>query len=104
TGVCVPVVFSAYRRWNFDDGYIVCRYVENLRHGHGWAFNPGEAWNASTSVLNPVLTFLVSLGVRDVPLASHIVSSAAVGIGALVLSWYFFREQRWLPAIGAPFP
>jgi hypothetical protein len=96
------VVFWTYRRWNFDDGYIVFRYVENLRHGHGWAFNWGESWNASTSVLNPLLTWLASLFVGNVPLASHLVGGLSLAVGAVAVSWLFLRDGRWLPGLAIP--
>lgn len=44
--------------WNFDDTYIVFRIVRNLLNGDGWAFNAGEAHNASTSVLNTIVVAL----------------------------------------------
>ncbi len=41
-----------------DDAYIFRRYAENLAHGSGFSFNPGETSFGCTSFLWPVLTSL----------------------------------------------
>jgi len=83
-----------------DDGAIVTRYVANLVHGGGWAFNAydapgaasaagaGPARNALTSAAHPLLIALAATVLRDVPLAQHVVGGlglAAAGLGAAAL-------------------
>ena len=77
--VCGVVVLVTYLRWNVDDGMIVAKVVRNILQGRGWCFNAGDGLNASTSALNVIVTTLVGLVVRDVPLAQHLVGAAAVG-------------------------
>jgi arabinofuranosyltransferase len=105
--ISITVVLAAYtgmrfRHWNFDDAFIVYRYVANLRAGHGWAFNLGEDWNASTSVLNPLLILLTSLVVRNIPTSAHVVGLAALGIGTASMSVALLRQGHHLPAVVLP--
>ena len=44
-----------YQLWDFDDGCIVYRIVNNILAGHGWVYNLGENINASTSALNTII-------------------------------------------------
>src|SRR5438045_3173755 len=37
-----------YLPWDSDDAMIVYRIVGNLLTGHGWTYNIGESYNAST--------------------------------------------------------
>jgi hypothetical protein len=105
--IVLTVALAAYtglrfRNWNFDDAFIVYRYVANLRAGHGWTFNIGEHWNASTSVLNPLLILFTSLIVRSIPTSGHIVGLAALGIGTASMSVALLRQEHQLTALVLP--
>lgn len=90
-------VFVMHLGWNFDDSHINFRYVQNLRAGNGWVFNPGERYNASTSVLNPVLTALVSF-VASIPTASHLVGYAILTLAAALVGVWFLRRGSFVAA------
>lgn len=80
--------------WNMDDACIVFRVVRNVTTGQGWAFNPGEAHNASTSVLN---TLIIS-GFALTGLPTHVCGHIAGGLylffaGAVIFS-YLCREYK----------
>jgi hypothetical protein len=55
--VALPLALSA-AGLPLDDAYIFRRYAENLAHGFGFSFNPGETSFGCTSFLWPVLTSL----------------------------------------------
>ena len=95
--VATYAIFHRYIDWNFDDSYIVFRIVENILSGAGWTYNPGEAYNASTSVLNTVLiTVVAKLSGLSVPVAAHIVGSFGILVAGasifLLLRYYFFKN------------
>jgi hypothetical protein len=102
TGVLGISLYVLYRRWDFDDAFIVYRYVENLRAGHGWTFNSGQRWNASTSVLNPLLVLAASYAVGSIPKAAHLVGVGALGVGVVGLGLTLLRSGRVLPALALP--
>ncbi|MBX7144299.1 MAG: hypothetical protein K1X79_07590 [Oligoflexia bacterium] len=87
--------------WNLEDGYIIYRIVRNILAGHGWAFNPGEVHNASTSVLNTVLLTLFSLISGDIPRTAHILGTLFLFLS----SWMSFLVLRaaygFMPAFAA---
>jgi arabinofuranosyltransferase len=62
--IVVPIVFLALRawqrRWTSDDGFINLRIVDNVLHGRGLVYNPGERVEAGTSPL-----WLAMLAVGD---------------------------------------
>jgi hypothetical protein len=97
---------AAYRYhflyWNFDDTYIVFRIVRNLLSGHGWAFNAGEAHNASTSVLNTIVVALAApLFSWNIPFAAHMLAGLWLSVAALAFGWIFWqRFDPWV-ALGA---
>lgn len=87
-----------YLHWNFDDPYIIFRIVRNLLSGHGWAFNVGEAHNASTSVLNTVVVALAAkLFSLEVPFTAHILATVWLSIAAMGFAWVFGRRfDHWV--------
>lgn len=81
--------FIGYYHWDFDDSYIVYRYVDNIVSGSGWSFNDGEVHNASTSVLHTVLVALVASITRDTPMAAHVIGAFSLFGTGLFLSLIF---------------
>src|ERR1041385_8217209 len=77
-GVCLiyaivqQIVMSDPGRTNYvsllgvplDDVYIHLRYAQNLQHGFGYSFNPGEVLTADTSPLWVVLIALFGEGAQ----------------------------------------
>lgn len=82
-------LFRLYIDWNFDDSYIVFRIVQNILNGHGWVYNIGESYNASTSALNTILiSLLCKVTGLPVPFVAHLVGAIGiffVGIALLLL-------------------
>ncbi len=88
--------FLRYRSWHFDDSAIVYRIVENIVSGFGFFFNSGEAHNASTSVLNPILIAIVYyLTHISVPDTAHIVG--ALSLFASSLGTYLLFRSTSMP-------
>ncbi|HET9192386.1 MAG TPA: hypothetical protein VFO21_05885 [Vicinamibacterales bacterium] len=88
--------------WNFDDTYIVFRIVRNLLSGHGWAFNAGEAHNASTSVLNTIVVALATpLFSWNIPFASHMLAGLWLSVAAQAFGWIFWQRFDPSVALGA---
>ncbi|HLF99950.1 MAG TPA: hypothetical protein VI916_05730 [Acidimicrobiia bacterium] len=101
----VPLILGAYALWlyrhfHFDDSHIMYRYVDNLISGNGWTFNPGEAWNASTSVLNPIVTAGVSIVVGGIPRAAHLVGMGALVAGTVAIAITMARRGWRFAALG----
>jgi len=88
--------------WDFDDGFIVYRIVENLIHHGEWSYNLGQIHNASTSVLNTLLIASIGWLVGDVRIAAHIIGSASLIIsGVLILSLFWKRVGSVLALFGS---
>lgn len=80
--------FLQFLHWNLEDGYIVYRVVRNILAGNGWAYNIGQSYNPSTSILNPILLSIFSFAVRDIPMAAHALCGiylAVIGLGVTCL-------------------
>lgn len=97
-GAASAWVHGIYRDWDMDDAFIAYRYARNVAAGHGWAFNPGEAWNASTSVLSPLLSAGVSLATGDVRGAAHLLGALWLFAGGLCAYLLCAARGRWLAA------
>lgn len=87
-----------YWYWDFDDGFIVYRYAENLLRGEGWVFNPGERYNASTSVLNTVLITLIAGAGLPVRAAAHVLGGCSLFVAGSALLIIFYRLRS--PLLG----
>jgi hypothetical protein len=106
TAIALLVLAAAYTYhfffWDFDDAYIIFRIVRNLLSGHGWAFNMGEAHNASTSVLNTVaLAMAAPIFAGNIPFAAHFLAGIWLSIAAVTFAWVLSqRFDAWV-ALGA---
>lgn len=100
TAIALLLLAAAYTYhflyWDFDDTYIIFRIVRNLLSGHGWAFNVGEAHNASTSVLNTVVVALAApLFASNIPFAAHVLAGLWLSVAAMTFGWILW--QRFSP-------
>ena len=94
-------LYLAFSHWSYDDPYITYRYAENIRHGLGFVYNPGEQVLSTTTPLFALL--LAGLGFLGLEL-SHL----ANGIGAISLAagglglWALGRSWKlpWLSWTG----
>ncbi len=83
----------------FDDSFITFRYADNLAHGHGLVFNPGERVEGYTTFLWAVLMAgAIRLG-WDVVAVSQIVGTVA-GLGILWLMFSLGKHYQQ-PLAGA---
>jgi hypothetical protein len=81
-----------------DDKFIVAVYARNLVEGRGWVYNAGEAINASTSTLNPLLGAAAGLFGAPIPAALWWISFFAAAMAVSLLVVTRGREETW----GAP--
>jgi hypothetical protein len=106
TAIALLLLTAAYTYhflyWDFDDTYITFRIVRNLLSGDGWAFNVGEAHNASTSVLNTVVVAVAApLFSSEIPFAAHMLAGVWLSVTAVAFGWIFWqRFDAWV-ALGA---
>ena len=91
-GILSFTQYIIHLQWNFDDSNIVYRIVDNILSGHGWVYNVGEAYNASTSVLNTVIIAIVAYLSSDISNAAHITGSLSIFSSATLL-FYLSREK-----------
>ncbi len=97
----VGIVFRlAYFDFAVDDAFIYGRYAENLVHGHGLVFNPGERIAAITSPLFALLLAGFLALTHDLFLASKTLSLICYAVGQLAVFRLCGRLCR--PA-GSPF-
>jgi len=67
--VVLVIIFELTINQSFigsDDAYIHLRYIQNLRDGHGFGFNPNKPSNGSTSPLWVVIAAIAARG-NDLP-------------------------------------
>lgn len=79
-------------RYDLDDGFILSHYAGNLAKGRGWVFNIGENYNASTSVLNTVLSAALTVPIGDPRVVGHLVGAAGI-LTAGICFFYILRAQ-----------
>ena len=94
-GILALLHYRKFMHWDFDDGYIVYRIVRNLVDYGEWAFNPGERINASTSVLNAVLTWGGSYLFGSIPAAAHVVGAISIFLTSLLCFKLFENDFGW---------
>lgn len=90
--------FLLFRQWGLDDGYIVFRIAHNLISGLGWHFNPEEAVNPSTSVMNTLLIAILGKIIHNIPIAGHLVSGFAI-FGSSCLLFLILRSSSSIVAL-----
>jgi hypothetical protein len=78
-GIISLILLIAFYRWAYDDPFISYRYAENLIHGLGFVYNPGERILSTTT---PLFTFILALAGLVTP-DFHLL---AIGIGVLSLA------------------
>ena len=83
-GILALIHFRTFFYWDFDDAFIVYRMVRNLVDHGEWAFNPGERFNASTSVLNTALVWTGSYVFGSIPIAAHVVGAISIFLASVL--------------------
>jgi len=77
--------------WGYDDPFITYRYAENLSHGLGFVYNPGERVLSTTT---PLFTLVLAIFVRvfpDLPRLAVWLGAASLVAGSLFL-WDLARS------------
>ena len=99
TAIVLNVIANVIMYWHddLDDSYIIFRYAQNLISGHGWVFNVGERYNASTSVLNTILISLISIVTGDPRTSAHLLGGVALAIAGISFFYIFYQQ------LGKPF-
>jgi len=95
----VVAEFLSWRLWEFDDAMIVYRMVNNLLHDGLWAYNIGEHYNPSTSILNPILIASIAKAGVSIPFAAHILSAACVLFSGILAALLFEKQPIALRAL-----
>ena len=95
------VVIYLNRNGAPDDAFIYLRTAENIAAGHGWSFNSGQTFNATTSALQTiVLAGVIRLGVGG-PDAMWITYGAWLAVAGAALH-FGLRRQAPIASIAAP--
>ncbi len=111
--LCLVIIVSAVALFEFtlnrsfigsDDAYIHLRYIDNLRSGHGFGFNPDKPSNGSTSPLWVLIAAGLTREASDLPQAVKVLSISLFIISVFVFYVLSFRLLgSSLPAILATF-
>lgn len=86
--LATAVGFHFYTGEIWEDFFITFRHTENLVHGHGLVYQPGERVHGFTSVLNtllPALPLLFSESVRVAVIFYGLCSLTILGVGLAAL-------------------
>ncbi|MDE3090535.1 MAG: hypothetical protein KGJ80_14230, partial [Chloroflexota bacterium] len=83
--VVTGVLFEEFSHWFYDDPFVTYRYAENLMHGLGFVYNPGQRVLSTTT---PLFTILLALGGNlwsDLPRLAILLGGLSLGVGGLFL-------------------
>ncbi|MDP2743815.1 MAG: hypothetical protein Q8P00_01960 [Dehalococcoidia bacterium] len=87
------LVFAGFYHWFYDDPFITYRFAENLMHGLGFVYNPGQRVLSTTT---PLFTILLALGGSlwsDLPHLAILLGAFGLGLGGLFL-WELGRAWK----------
>jgi hypothetical protein len=86
------LLFALFSRHNYDDPFITYRYADNLRHGLGFVYNPGERVQSTTTPLFTLILAGLSWVWSDMPHLANLIGAFSTAMGSLFL-WYL--AQAW---------
>ncbi|RME13363.1 MAG: hypothetical protein D6802_01695 [Ardenticatenia bacterium] len=85
-GALFLMLATWYSDWSFDDPFVTYRYAQNLAHGHGLVYTPGEHLLNTTSPLWAIiLAPLAQMGL-DLPKGATLLSALALALSAVLLA------------------
>ena len=96
------LLYYQYRLRNFtwDDSYITYRHAQNMAHGFGPVYNPGEL---ADGITNYLLAWILSIGIRlhidPLPFSKWLGIVSAWGV--LVFVWFYARQRLKIAPIFA---
>ncbi len=82
TAGCIARLFS---NWVYDDPFITYRYAQNLAHGLGFVYNPGERILSTTTPFFTLLLAAFYLVWPNLPLVANVIGAASLATGAFLL-------------------
>lgn len=91
-------VYLLFSGWAYDDPFITYRYANNLAHGLGFVYNPGERILSTTTPLFTLLLALVSFVTPDLPRIANLIGAISIAMGGLLL-WDLSRTWK-TPLVG----
>jgi hypothetical protein len=100
----IPLIYLSYlnRRYELDDALIYQRYVKNLLDGYGLVYNKNEYFNALTSPLFSYFSILASYSMKNLQLASVVLSTIFSGLALAMFTILFSRyENLFFVSLGA---
>ena len=91
-------IYLAFMNWSSDDPFITYRYSDNIRHGLGFLYNPGERVLSTTTPLFALILALLGYVWQNVPDLAHFLSALSLALGAICL-WDLSRSYK-TPFVG----
>jgi hypothetical protein len=96
--IVTALLYTWFSNWAYDDPYITYRYAQNLAHGVGFVYNPGERVLSTTTPLFAILLAILYHIWDNLPRWANLISALSLALGAVFL-WDL--AQTWkAPAIG----
>lgn len=95
------VLYSAFSHWAYDDPFITYRYAENLLHGLGFVYNPGERVLSTTTPLFALLLAGLGWFYPDLHSLANMLGVISIVVGGICV-WILGRhwKSRWLAWTG----
>ena len=96
--ITTVVIYAIFYHWSYDDPYITYRYAENIQHGLGFVYNPGEKVLSTTTPLFALLLALLGpLGI-DLPHLANLLGAFSLALGGIFL--WDLAETWQVPLVG----
>ena len=90
--ICLFMLVVVRRGWLCDDAFISLRYVDNLVHGYGLVFNPGDRVQGFTNPLWVLLLAIPHFFFREPYWVCLVLSLVVALAGVLVLAYGVARD------------
>lgn len=82
--VYITTLYAPYQQ---DDGFIYYSYAQNIAHGNGYCFNPGDHINATTS---PLYTLLLAGSHKITGVELPTIGVIVTGVGLFLMALFLF--------------
>src|SRR3990172_2277897 len=87
------LLYGAFSAWAYDDPFITYRYANNLMHGGGFVYNPGERVLSTTTPLFTLLLAALGRLWPDLPRLANLLGAISLAAGGLLL-WDLARSWK----------
>jgi hypothetical protein len=92
-GLICGLLYAGFSHWFYDDPFISYRYADNLAHGLGFVYNPGERVQSTTTPLFVLMLALLGRIWPDLPSLAILLGTASLTAGALFI-WDLSRTWK----------